>query len=128
MSFRLNTASRAGDEFSVVRDQVRELDNRNALLLSGLRDALLLDRYGGSFQDAYALAAAEFGANAESAVITTNSSKQAASELRSVLEGKTGVNLDSEAADLIRFQQAYQAAAQVVSVARDMFQTILKTF
>lgn len=128
INFRLNTAVKAGDEFDVSRDQVRGLDNRNALLLSGLRDAMLLERYGGSFQDAYGLAAAEFGATAESAVITTSNDKQAAAELRSVLEGKTGVNLDTEAADLIRFQQAYQAAAQVVSVARDMFQTILNTF
>lgn len=128
INFRLNTAVKAGDEFEVSRDQVRALDNRNALLLSGLRDAMLLERYGGSFQDAYGLAAAEFGATAESAVITTANNKQAAAELRSVLEGKTGVNLDNEAADLIRFQQAYQAAAQVVSVARDMFQTILNTF
>jgi flagellar hook-associated protein FlgK len=128
MSFRLNTAARMDDEFTIIRDQVRELDNRNALLLSGLRDTMVLDRYGGSFQDAYALAAAEFGANAESAIITTSNNKQAATELKSVLEGKTGVNLDTEASDLIRFQQAYQAAAQVVSVARDMFQTILNTF
>jgi flagellar hook-associated protein 1 FlgK len=116
------------DQFTIVRDQVRELDNRNALLLSSMRNTMLLDRYGGSFQDAYALAAAEFGATAESALITTSNSEKAATELKSVLEGKTGVNLDSEASDLIRFQQAYQAAAQVVSVARDMFQTILKTF
>jgi flagellar hook-associated protein FlgK len=128
MSFRLNTAARMDDQFTIVRDQVRELDNRNALLLSSLRNAMLLDRYGGSFQDAYALAAAEFGANAESSVITTSNNKRATTELKSVLEGKTGVNLDNEASDLIRFQQAYQAAAQVVSVARDMFQTILKTF
>ncbi|HAN27593.1 MAG TPA: flagellar hook-associated protein FlgK, partial [Haliea salexigens] len=36
-----------------------------------------------------------------------------------------GVNLDEEAADLLRFQQAYQAAAQVISVADTVFQTLL---
>lgn len=36
-----------------------------------------------------------------------------------------GVNLDSEAVDLLRFQQAYQASSRVIQVARDVFQTIL---
>ncbi len=36
-----------------------------------------------------------------------------------------GVNLDEEAADLLRYQQAYQAAAQVISTADSMFQTLL---
>ena len=36
------------------------------------------------------------------------------------LEGLQGVNLDEEATNLIRYQQAYQAAAQVISVANDI--------
>jgi flagellar hook-associated protein 1 FlgK len=38
-----------------------------------------------------------------------------------------GVNLDEEAADLIRFQQAYQAAAQVISAVQNMFDTLLQS-
>jgi len=37
----------------------------------------------------------------------------------------SGVNLDEEAADLIRYQQAYQASAQVISTANNMFNTLL---
>lgn len=37
----------------------------------------------------------------------------------------SGVNLDSEAVDLLRFQQAYQASSKVIQVARDIFQTII---
>jgi flagellar hook-associated protein 1 FlgK len=40
-------------------------------------------------------------------------------------ESVSGVNLDEEAADLLRYQQAYQAAAQVISTADNMFQTLL---
>ena len=36
----------------------------------------------------------------------------------------SGVNLDEEAADLIRFQQAYQASAQVIAVAGEMFESL----
>lgn len=128
LTFRVNTAARAGDEFSVSRDQVRTLDNRNAILLSGLRATTIFEQYGGTFKEAYSLAAVQFGTKVQSALYTSVSTKQSASDIKSVLEGKTGVNLDSEASDLIRYQQAYQAAAQVVTAARDMFQTILKIF
>ena len=37
----------------------------------------------------------------------------------------SGVNLDEEAANLLRYQQAYQAAAQLIRVANEMFQTLL---
>ena len=42
-------------------------------------------------------------------------------------DGISGVNLDEEAADLIKFQQIYQANAQVISVARDLFDTLLNS-
>ena len=37
----------------------------------------------------------------------------------------SGVNLDTEALDLLRFQQAYQASSRVIQVARETFQSIL---
>jgi flagellar hook-associated protein 1 FlgK len=37
----------------------------------------------------------------------------------------SGVNLDEEAANLLRFQQAYQAASRVVVVSEQLFQTLL---
>ena len=44
------------------------------------------------------------------------------------LNALSGVNLDEEAANLLRFQQAYQATAQVISSANDMFNTLLSAF
>ena len=41
------------------------------------------------------------------------------------LSTATGVNLDSEAVDLIRFQQAYAASGRVIQIARETMQTIL---
>ena len=38
----------------------------------------------------------------------------------------SGVDLDQEAVDLIRFQQAYQASSRVIQAARDIFQSILE--
>jgi flagellar hook-associated protein 1 FlgK len=38
----------------------------------------------------------------------------------------SGVNLDEEAANMLRYQQAYQAAAQVIRITQDMFDTLLR--
>jgi flagellar hook-associated protein 1 len=43
-------------------------------------------------------------------------------------DAMSGVDLDREAADLIRLQQAYEASARVIQVARDTMQTILNVF
>ena len=44
---------------------------------------------------------------------------------RDALGAVAGVNLDEEAADLLRYQQAYQAAAQMIATADTVFQTLL---
>ena len=41
-------------------------------------------------------------------------------------QGIVGVNLEEEAANLIKYQQAYQAAAQVIAVANDAFDTLMR--
>ena len=40
-------------------------------------------------------------------------------------ESLSGVNLDEEAANLIRFQQSYAAAARIITTAKEIFETIL---
>jgi flagellar hook-associated protein 1 FlgK len=44
---------------------------------------------------------------------------------KEVREGLAGVNLDEEAANLIKFQQAYQASAQAISVSKSLFETLV---
>jgi flagellar hook-associated protein 1 FlgK len=80
----------------------------------------------GSFQDIYASTSAKLGNTSQSATTDMDIAGKAASDLQSAYDSKTGVSLDKEASDLIRYQQAYQAAAQVVMAARTMFDTILK--
>ena len=46
-------------------------------------------------------------------------------DAEAVLDNTVGVTLDSEAADLIRYQQSYQAAAQIIKTARDLFDTLI---
>ena len=46
-------------------------------------------------------------------------------DAEALLDNTTGVTLDTEAADLIRYQQSYQAAAQVIKVSQTLFDTLL---
>ena len=68
------------------------------------------------------------GTQISAAKMSADSAKQSMNDLQSAYAAKTGVNLDQEASDLIKFQQAYQASAQIIAAARDMFQTLLHSF
>ena len=128
LSFTIHGAAVANDIYDIVTDPGRTADNRNALLIAGLASKSIFGRTGGSFQDVYSNVTAKLGTTVNSAQMTAAGAAQQASDLKTAFESKTGVNLDSEASDLIRYQQAYSAAAQVVMAARDMFSTILRSF
>ncbi|HHH39224.1 MAG TPA: flagellar hook-associated protein FlgK, partial [Sedimenticola sp.] len=59
--------------------------------------------------------------------INARSTAGLAERHRMTLSAVNGVNLDEEAANLVKYQQAYQAAAQVISVAGTLFDTLIST-
>ena len=121
LTFTIHGSAVANDNFIIRTDPTRSADNRNALLVAGMASVSIFGATGGSFQDVYSNVTAKLGTAVNSANMTAAGAAQQASDLKSAYEAKTGVNLDSEASDLIRYQQAYSAAAQVVMAARDMF-------
>ena len=128
MSFTIHGNANVGDLYTIRNDSTRTSDNRNALRISELATTAIFGKGQGSFQDVYAGVTSRLGSAVQTSNTRASATIQAASDLKAAYEGKTGVNLDREAADLIRYQQAYQAAAQVIMAARDMFSTILKSF
>ncbi|MBN2699852.1 MAG: flagellar hook-associated protein FlgK [Methylothermaceae bacterium] len=100
-------------------------NNGNALQLAALESAKNLLGGTATFQDTYSQMVAEVGTLTRSAEISRGAQetlKQQATQARAEV---SGVNLDEEAANLVRFQQAYQAAAEVVSVASQTFDTLI---
>lgn len=128
LTFTLQAPISAGDSFNIKRDDSRTGDNRNILAMTQLQNSDMFGAKRGSFQDVYASTSAKLGNSSQSAATDRNVAGKAASDLQSAYDSKTGVSLDKEASDLIRYQQAYQAAAQVVMAARTMFDTILRAF
>ena len=71
------------------------------------------------------LVMAGVGVSVQGARTAVDVSGAVASQARERVASETGVNLDEEAANLVRYQQAYQAAAQVIATANTLFDTLL---
>ncbi len=101
-------------------------DNANALAMADLQLNNTLEGGNASFNDAYSQLIGDVGTKARQAktgLEAMEAVEQSAIEAR---DSVSGVNLDEEAADLLKFQQAYQAAAKVVAVGNELFGTLLQ--
>ncbi|MDX2464732.1 MAG: flagellar hook-associated protein FlgK [Porticoccus sp.] len=100
-------------------------DNSNALALAALQLQKVLAGGTETYQSAYASLVGSVGADTSQAISGANAQRTLLTRAIESEQSVSGVNLDEEAANLIKFQQAYQAAAQVISVSDDIFQTLL---
>ncbi len=125
LSFELGGTPVAGDTLSIANNTDGSGDNRNALALGALQTAQTLDGGTASYQDSYAGLVADVAVSSRQASAAADAESTLLQQAISARDSVQGVNLDEEAADLLRFQQAYQAAAQVISVADTVFQTLL---
>lgn len=114
----------AGDVFTILPNAGGSGDNRNALLLAGLQGSALV---GGAttLGDAYGQLVSRVGNATRDADISAQAQSRIRDEAESRQSSISGVNLDEEAANLLRYQQAYQAAGKLVSIASSMFDTLL---
>lgn len=115
----------AGDTFTVGTNTSGVGDNRNALALSGLQQKLTLIGGTATYQDAYGQLVAEVGAKTQQAGIERTARQTLLKQSVEARDSVSGVNLDEEAANLVKMQQAYQASAHVISVAEKLFQSLL---
>lgn len=100
-------------------------NNANALSLAALQTTRGMAGSTASFQEAYGITVADIGVKTNQAGISRDSQKVLLDQAIEARNSVSGVNLDEEAANLIKFQQAYQAAAQLISVNDQLFQTLL---
>ncbi len=100
-------------------------DNGNALDLAALQDKLLLDGGKATFEGGYNTLIAEVGTKTRRAEVASQAQERLLAEAQGQRDSLSGVNLDEEAANLVRYQQAYQAAAQVIAVTSSLFDTLL---
>lgn len=124
-----------GDNFSVSFNTNGVSDNRNALNLVNLQKKTVIginpaapQTTGSSFSDAYGDLVERVGTLTSQARVDGQATSAILKQATDNRDSVSGVNLDEEAAKLIQFEQYYQASAQIIQVARNLFDTLINTF
>lgn len=115
----------AGDSFTVSENLTGAGDNRNALKLADIMSQPVLNGGAASLRAGVGQFVSRIGVQTNQAQVTRDAQKIVADEAAGALQSVAGVNLDEEAANLIRYQQAYLAMSQLIRVADTIFQSVL---
>lgn len=100
-------------------------DNKVALNLAGLENASVLSGGKSTLSGSYGKLVFQVGTQTHSAQVSSKAQESLLNQATMERESLAGVNLDEEAANLLKYQQSYQAAAQVVTVANTLFDTLI---
>ncbi len=125
-TIEISGAPAAGDRFIVEANAGGVSDNRNMLRLAALQTGRTLEGGSASYADAYGQLAAAIGNRAREAQVSGEALGKLAEQARVAQQSLSGVNLDEEAANLLRYQQAYQAAGKALAIADALFGTLLE--
>ena len=115
-----------GDAFTIGPNTGGTGDNRNALLLAGVQQTTVTPN--GSAQDTYNGLVGLIGNRANEASSLATAEDNLLTQAQDSRDAVSGVNLDEEAVNLQKFQQAYQAASKSIATASVMFQAVLDLF
>jgi len=115
----------AGDIYTVQNNTNAVADNRNALALAGLQVKGVLDGGNSTLEQSYNSLVSKVGVVNQQVQINREVDESLLKNAIEKRESISGVNLDEEAADLIRFQQAYQALSRVISTSQQLFESLI---
>ena len=122
---RISGAPAAGDGFAITDNGAGRGDNRNAVLLSDALRSPMLDAATSSLADAVTRLTSGVGAVTQQAQRNSEVQRLAYEDSVKQRQSVSGVNLDEEASNLLRYQQAYQASAQVIRTANEVFNMLI---
>ena len=125
-TFAISGLPNNGDTFVIGRNSAATADGRNALALGQLQTQDTMSGKTASLQEAYAQLVSEIGNKTRQVQVTGETQRILLEQAQSSRDSLSGVNLDEEAANLIRYQQAYQASAKAMQIGASLFDTILQ--
>lgn len=120
-----DTAALDNYSFTLDYNETGVGSNENSLVMAALQTDKTLNKGRSTFQDNYALMTSEIGTITSSADVRVQSSQVLFDQSSSRMTSISGVNLDEEAADLLKYQTAYNAAAKIITVADELMETLL---
>lgn len=116
----------AGDSFTLNFNETGDGDNRNILAMADLQNQKIMNNNKATFQDVYSGMISEIGAKTSNADVSMQSAGIVLNQSFERIQSSSGVNMDEEASNLLMYQQHYSASARVISVASELFDTILQ--
>jgi flagellar hook-associated protein 1 FlgK len=121
----LTGAPAQGDTFTISKNVAGVSDGSNALLLAGLQNQTLMGNGTATFNGAYSQLVSQVGNRAMQISVAGTAQDSVTSQIKASQQSISGVNSDEEAANLLMYQQMYQANAKVIQTASTMFDAIL---
>ncbi|MFC3907750.1 flagellar hook-associated protein FlgK [Legionella dresdenensis] len=121
-SIVLSGIPKTGDVFTSAYNNGGFGDNRNGLALENLQRSRFFAGGSETVFDRYSNLIGEVGSQTNQAKIRSDAADILNNQAVDYRESKSGVNLDEEAANLLRYQQAYQAAGQLLAVSNQIMQ------
>jgi len=124
---QISGAPAAGDTFTVTGNAGGTGDNRNALAAANQQNVGVL--LNGTVSITGGVSALVTGLGSQAQQINTAQTAQAAVNAQALasVQSTSGVNLNEEAASLLQWQQAFQAAAQALSIGNSLFTTLINS-
>lgn len=127
MTVNLSGTPNDGDKFSIAPNTSGAVtDNRNGLALSALQNDKTKVGGSQSYATAYANLVSYVGSTTNTYKATSAAQSTLLQQAQTAQQSNSGVNLDEEAANLIKYQQLYQANSKVIQTASSLFDTILQ--
>ncbi|MGL4473872.1 MAG: flagellar hook-associated protein FlgK [Shewanella sp.] len=102
-------------------------DNTNIEAMAKLADNKLMNNGKSTLMDVFENTKLDVGSQEKAADVKLGSAEAIYKQAKDRVESESGVNLDEEAANLIRFQQSYQAAARIMTTAQQIFDSLLSS-
>ena len=115
-----------GDKFTLNYNETGDGDNRNIMKIGDFQNQKIMNNNKATFQDVYSGMLSEIGAKTANADVSMQSAQILQTQSFERIQNNSGVNMDEEAANLLQYQQSYSAAARVISIATELFDTILQ--
>ncbi|MGE5467352.1 MAG: flagellar hook-associated protein FlgK [Ignavibacteria bacterium] len=123
--FTLSGTPQNGDKVYLEPNSNGISDNRNAQALGALQTRRMMEGNSATYEEAYSQIVSQIGNKTREVTVTGQAQQALANQANDAVQQLSGVNLDEEAANLIRFQQAYQASAKMIDVGSKLFDTFL---
>jgi flagellar hook-associated protein 1 FlgK len=115
----------SGDSFNVAPNVANSGDNTNALAIAALQSTGVFAGGTIGIGAQYANLVGVVGSQTQQATNAQSAQQAVVTQAQTAVSNVSGVNLDQEAANMLQWQEAYSAAAKVVTTADQMFQTLI---